>query len=92
MYRVLHFAMLNRSSSDNQSAVSYSVSQDCELFGICEHISGGADGGTGLAKRRLKRTHHPQMQRAEVAHGARGRAQVERVSRSDQHDTQPVER
>ena len=84
--------MLNRSCSDNEYAVGHCVSQGCELFRIREHIGGGANGGTGLAKRRLKRTHHTQMQRAEVAHGARGRAQVERVSCSDQDDTQPVKK
>ena len=58
---MLHFAVLNRGSSDHQGAVGHSVSQQRELFRIGEDISSGAHGRTGLAKRRLKRTHHAQV-------------------------------
>ncbi len=84
--------MLNRGGSDNEDAVGHRVSQGCELLRIREHTGGRANGGTGFTKRRPKRTHHAQMQYAEVAHGSGSRAQVERVSRSDQDDAQPVEK
>ncbi len=34
---------------------------------------------------------HAQMPEAEVAHGARGRADVERIARRDQNDAETVE-
>ena len=40
----------------------------------------------GLAKGFFKRRDQAQIERAEVAHRACGRADVERIPRSDEHD------
>ena len=52
--------------------------------------SDGANGGACFAKSDVVGIHHAQVEKAEVAHGAGGRADVERVSRGNQHHTKLV--
>ena len=51
----------------------------------------GANGGARLPKCCSIRVYHSQAGKAEVAHGARGRTQVERVTRGHQNHPQAFE-
>ena len=60
------------------------------FFGAGEQFR-SANGGTRFTERYFIRVHDAQSQKPKIAHGARGRAQVERVARSYQDHAQPVE-
>ena len=88
-HRVLQLPKAHGSGSDNQGAIRYGVRDSRELFGFGEQRR-GTNGGTGLAKSQFVGVHHSQMEKAEIAHGARGGPDVERVARGDKNDPQPV--
>ena len=84
--------MLDSRCADYETAISDGIGKTIELLGICEHLGGWANGGARLAKGQLERMDYTQMKCAEVAHGARGGAEVERVTRPNQNDAQAIER
>jgi hypothetical protein len=86
---VLQLPKANRSGSNNESAILDGFSNGLEFFGFGEQRR-GADGGTGLAKCQFVGVHDAKMEKAEIAHGARGGADVERVARGDKNDPQAV--
>jgi hypothetical protein len=61
-----------------------------KLLGARQHIR-RAHRRTCLAKRRLVRLYHAQVAKTEIAHRPRGRANIERIARSDQHDAQTID-
>ena len=87
---MVQLAVADGGGSHDERAIGDGVGDALELLRIRKH-GRGADGGARLAKGRLVRLDHAQMAEAEVAHGARGRADVERVARRNQNDAQTVE-
>lgn len=87
--RVLQLPKSHGSGPNNKGAILDSFSDGLELFRSGEQRR-GADGGTGLAKGQFVGVHDAKMEKAEVAHGARGGADVERVARGDKYNPQPV--
>ena len=86
---VLQFAMAERCGSDHEAAIGDRLGQRREFFGIAQDLV-RVHRGTSLLKRDVIRVHQPQSREAEVAHGSRCRADVERVARGDQDDPQVV--
>jgi len=87
---MVQLAVADGSGSHDERAIGDGIRDALELLRIRKH-GRGADGRARFAKRRLVRLDHAQMAEAEVAHGARGRANVERIARRDQNDAQTVE-
>ena len=83
--------MLNRCGADDERAIGNGVGERIELLGMRKHVSGRPDGGAGLTNRQLIRMDGAHMERTEITHGASGSTKIERVTRSDEHDAQPVE-
>ena len=88
--RLLQCPVADRGGADDQRAIGHGFGNGFELFGACEHVR-RTDGGARLTKRGLVRIHDAQVAEAEVAHGAGGRADIQRVARRDEHDAQAVE-
>ena len=87
--RVLQLPKSYGGGPNNKRAILDGFSDGLELFGFGEQRR-GADGGTGLAKSQIVGVHDAKMEKAKVAHGARGGADVERVARGHKHHPQPV--
>jgi hypothetical protein len=88
--RVLRLAAADRGGPDNERAIRHSFRDGLKFFGAGEQW-GGADGGARFAKCQFIRIHDAKMEEAEVAHGASGGANVERIARLDENDAQVVE-
>ena len=82
--RVLQLAMADGSGSDHQAAVGHGIADVRKLFRRGEHRS-RVDRGARFAECDLVRIHNSQAREAEVGHGACGGADVQRVSRRDEH-------
>ena len=87
---VTQCAASHGSGSDNQRAISDGLRNVLEFLRVRKQRR-GTDRGTCLTKGRIVGVHDAQMQETEVAHGASGRANVERVACGHQHDAQTVE-
>src|SRR5271155_6138959 len=87
---MLQIPVADGGGSDDERAVGDGFGDGLELFGTLEYVR-RADGGARFAKRRLVGIHHAQMPKSEIAHGAGGRADIERVARGDENDAQAVE-
>jgi len=87
--RMLQLPKAYGSGSHNEGAILDGFRDGLELSCSGQQRR-GADGGTGLAKGQFVGIHDAQVEKAEVAHGARGGADVERVARGDKNDPQPV--
>ena len=87
--RVLQLPKSHGSCSHHKGAIPDGFSDGLEFFGFGEQRR-GADRRTGLAKRQFVGVHDAKMEKTEIAHGARGGADVERVARGDKDDPQPV--
>ena len=81
--RVLRIAGANGGSADDEGAVRDGSGDSLKLFGAGEKWR-GADSGTRFAKGQVIRVHNAKMEETEVAHGAGGGADVERVARVDE--------
>jgi hypothetical protein len=86
---VLQLTGAHGRGSDDQRAILHSFGDGLELFGLGEQRL-GADGGTRLPKCQLVRVHHTKMEKAKVAHGACGSADIEGIARVDEDDAQAV--
>src|SRR5579863_542582 len=87
---MLDLSLSHSAGGNYESAIGNCVGDVLELFGGGENVR-CPDRGTRLAKRRPVRIDHAQMREAEVTHGARGGANIERIARGNQHYTQTVE-
>ena len=87
---VPQFAAADGGGSDDEGAVCDGVGHGLEFLGAGEQRR-SSDSGTRFAKRQLERIHHPEMKEAEIAHGAGGGADVQRVARIHEDDAQVVE-
>jgi len=85
----MEMASADRGGADDERAVGDGVFDGFELLGAREH-GRSADGGAGLPKRGRIGLYDAQMAEAEIAHGASGGADVERVARLDEDDAQAV--
>ena len=79
MQRVLQLSMADDGGTDDECAVRNGFGDGRENFCIGEH-GGCADGRARLAECRIIWVHQAQVMKAEVAHGTRGRPDVQRVS------------
>jgi hypothetical protein len=80
---MVQFAAADRGGSNDEGAIGNGFGDSLKLFRAGEQ-RGGADGGTGLAKGDFVRVDHAQTEEPEVAHGASGGADIERVARGHQ--------
>ncbi len=87
---VPQFAAADGGGSDDEGAVCDGVGHGLEPLGAGEQRR-SSDSGTRFAKRQLERIHHAEMKEAEIAHGAGGGADVQRVARIHEDDAQAVE-
>ena len=76
--------------ANDERTVSDGFRDGIEFFGVGEK-SRSVHGGARFAKCEIVGVHHTQMEKAKIAHGARGGTDIERVARVDEHDSKPVE-
>ncbi len=77
---VLQLTEADGGGTDDQTAIFHGCGDGLEFFGLGEQRL-GADGGPRLAKSQFVGVHHAKMEKAEVAHGAGGSADVEGIAR-----------
>jgi hypothetical protein len=87
---VLQFAVADGGGADDEGAVRDGFGEGGEFFGGGED-GGSADGGAGFTKSQFVWIDHAEVEETEVAHGAGGGADVERIARVDEDDAQAVE-
>ena len=87
--RVLDFAVPDRRGSHHQRAIGHGLGHALELLGVREDL-GSADGRARLAKGRFERIDDAQVAKSKVAHGASSRANVQRIARGHQNDTEAI--
>jgi hypothetical protein len=88
--RVLQLALADGGGANDEAAVRDGFSHTLELLGAGEE-GRGSDGGTCFAEGQVVGGYDAKVEEAEVAHGAGGGADIERVARGDEDDTQAVE-
>ena len=86
---MLRFAAAEGGGADDEGAVGNRFGDRLKLFGAGEQRR-GTDGGTGFAEGQLVRIDDAKMKEAEIAHGAGGGADVERVARGNEDDAETV--
>ncbi len=84
---MLQFAMANGSGADHQAAIARGVCDRVVFFGSGKERR-CADGGYRFPEGFFVRHNHAKMQRAEIAHGASRCADIQRIARTHQHDSQ----
>ena len=87
---VLRFAAANGGGADDESAVRNGFGNSLELFGASEKRR-GAHGRACFTKSQFVGIDDAKVEEAEVAHGAGGGANVERIARVDEDDAQVIE-
>ena len=87
---VLRVAAANGGGADDESAVRDGFGNSLELFGAGEKRR-GTHGRACFTKGQFVWIHDAKMEEAEVAHGAGGGANVERIARVDEDDAQVIE-
>ena len=83
-------AEANGRCADDESAVCHGFGETLELFGTGKKRR-GADGRARFTKSQFVRIHDAKMEKAEIAHGAGGGADIERIARIDEDDAQAIE-
>lgn len=73
--------------ADDQGAIGDGVGQGGEFAGVGQDLC-ATGGGAGLAEGGRVGLDDAQMRKAEIAHGAGGRAEIEGIARGHQDDTQ----
>src|SRR5712692_6530152 len=86
---VLRLAAANGGGSDHKRAIFYGFGEGFELLGAGQQRR-GTDGGTRLAKSQFVGIHDAKMEETEVAHGASGGTDIERIARSDKNNPQAI--
>lgn len=87
---MLGFAAAEGGGADDEGAVADGFSKGLEFFGAGEE-GRGADGGTGFAESEFVGVDDAEVEEAEIAHGAGGGADVERVARGYEDEVEMVE-
>jgi hypothetical protein len=87
---MMQFASASSRGADDERAIRNSFRDGGKLFGIRENRR-GADRRTRFAIGRIVGIHQSQMRAAEIAHGARHRANVQRIARRYQYDAKIVQ-
>jgi hypothetical protein len=87
---LLWFAAGERGGAEDEGAMGDGLLQGFRACGSCEEFF-RADGGAGFAPVGLVGCDNGEAGEAEVGHGARGRADVERVARGDEDDVDRIE-
>ena len=86
---VLQLAMSHAGGADHQAAIGHRVGQAGEFLGFLQQRR-GAHGGPRFAEGHIVGIDHAQARKAEIGHGARGGADIERIARRNQDDAQIV--
>ena len=84
---MLQFAVPDGGGADYKTAIADGLFDLREFLGFGQK-RGCAHGGHGFTKRALEGCDDAQIECAEIAHGARGSADVERVAGADQDDAE----
>jgi hypothetical protein len=87
---MLQIAVTHCRGSDYERAVGYSIRDGSVFLGVGQNRS-ATHRGTRLTKGALERVDDPQVRAPEIAHGAGGRANVERISCRNENDAQAIE-
>jgi len=87
---VLRVTAAHGGGADDESAVRNGFGETLELFGAGEKRR-GAHSGACFTKGQFVGIDDAKMEEAEVAHGAGGGANVERIARVDEDDAQVIE-
>ena len=87
---VLRVAAAHGGGADDESAVRHGFGNSLELFGASEKRR-GAHSGACFTKSQFVGVDDAKMEETEVAHGAGGSANVERIARVDEDDAQVIE-
>ena len=88
--RVLRLAAADGGGTDNEGAIRNGFGNGFELFSAVKQWR-GANGGTRFAEGQVVGIHDAKMKETEVAHGASGGANVERIAGLDEDNAQVVE-
>lgn len=86
---VLRLATANGGGTYNQGAVRDGFGDRFKFFGARKQWL-RTDGGTRFAKGQFVRVYDAKMQKAEIAHSARGGPNVQGIARLDEDDMQAV--
>ena len=86
---MLQRAMADGSGADHQGAIRDGLGQRADIRGRLQHVL-RLHGGAGFAKRDVVRIHQPQFGESEIAHGARGGADVQRIARRHQDHAERI--
>lgn len=87
---VFRLAVSGRSRAEDESARGECFGKRWKLTGVAQQVR-SPDGRPGFAPMSFERGYDGEMGEAEVSHGARGRAHVERVTGRNQNDFDWVE-
>ena len=87
---MLQLAVADGSRANDQAAIANGFFDGIVFFGFRQKRR-GTNRGNRLAKGLFVRRDHTQMKRAEIAHRACGRADIERIARAHQDDAQVLE-
>jgi hypothetical protein len=88
--RVLKIAVSDGGGTDNQRAIGNSLGNGLEFLRVGKNVSRGAHGRAGAFKGYVIGIYDAEVKESEVAHGAGGRADVQRIARVDEDDSQTV--
>jgi len=88
--RVLQVAMADRGGSNDEGAIGDGFGDGCEFPGIRQNVR-RSDCGAGIFKSDFIGIHDPQMEKAEVAHGAGSCSDIEGIARVYQDDAKLIE-
>src|ERR1700731_2844401 len=88
--RVLQVAMADRGGSNDGGTIGDGFGDGSEFLGIRENVR-SSDCGTGIFKSNFIGIHDPQMEEAEVAHGAGSCTDIEGIARVYKYDTKIIE-
>lgn len=86
---MLHFTVADGCGANDEGAVRDGFGDGGEFFGGGEN-RGSADGGARFAEGQFVGIHDAEVEEAEVAHGASGCADIERIARVDEDDAEAV--
>jgi len=82
---MLQLAIVGSGSPDDQRAIGHCIGDVFERFRPLKNWR-SADRGSCFPKSKLVRIDHAQIANSKVTHRARGRTDIQRISRRDQHN------
>ena len=88
--RVMQIAVADGCGPHNERAIGDRIGHGFEFFRLRKDRR-SSHGGACLAKRHLVEIHDAKVKESEVAHGASGSANIERVARAYQDNAEKVE-